>query len=68
MTLSTRFRFESLDEKKKLERQAKRANLSLANYLRARLDLTPLAHGGARANGGRRRSANQTSVDKGGTT
>jgi hypothetical protein len=57
MTLSTRFRFSSIEEKRKLEAMAKKAKLSLANYLRASLKLAPLAHGGARSNGGRKRQA-----------
>lgn len=48
MTLSTRFRFQSAAEKRQLERLARRARLSLANYIRSRMDLKPLAHGGKR--------------------
>ncbi|MBO0721338.1 MAG: hypothetical protein J2P41_10985 [Blastocatellia bacterium] len=50
MTVTTLIRFASIEEKKKIERLARISRLSLANYVRMRLDLEPLAHGGPRPN------------------
>lgn len=45
--------FDSESEKKQVERLAQRAKLSFSNYVRSRLDLEPLARGGAREGAGR---------------
>jgi hypothetical protein len=60
-TIEFKIRF-TAEEKKKVEREAKRARLSFSNYVRSRLELGPIARGGARANGGRKR-APQTMTD-----
>lgn len=46
----------SAPERKRLEVEASRAGLSLSAYLRQRLNLEPLAHGGRRRNAGRDRA------------
>lgn len=51
MAVNVLIRFASAEEKKKVDLLAKKARLSFSNYVRQRLDLEPLAHGGPRPNG-----------------
>ena len=47
--------FSSPEEQKQIESLAAKAGLSLNNYIRKKLGLQPLTHGGARENAGRRK-------------
>jgi hypothetical protein len=46
----------SAEERAKLERLARKAGLSIPNYIRRRLELEPRSRGGARENAGRRKA------------
>jgi len=48
--------FASIDERRKIESLANKAGLSLNNYVRQRLGLKALAHGGARDGAGRKKT------------
>jgi len=51
MAVSVLIRFQDHDEKAKAVKLAKKAKMSVSNYIRSLLEMAPLAHGGARTNG-----------------
>jgi hypothetical protein len=53
MAIQTKITFNSLREKRQIEKQAEKAGLSLSNYLRQALGLEPLTVGGQRPGAGR---------------